>query len=205
MPHQPANVHVVTSLREMHLAGLSCTPGLDIVELCGGEGRCTVIARRRRLQSGENFDIVTGADLTDPATQEEVEHYLRKWQVLVVVMAPVCRPFGPWAHFNRMMHYETWRRSYQEAAPLAQFSGRVALLQLEAGRHFLNENPKGSEIYLEPPWNIVLQWPGVVHQDFDQCMTGLRANNGLLTKKPTRLVASHHALVHCRHRKSLPR
>ena len=111
-------------------------------------------------------------------------------------MAPVCRPFGPWAHVNRMMHYDSWLASYHEAAPLAQFCGRVALMQLEAGRHFFNENPKGSEIYLEPPWNIVLQWPGVVQQDFDQCMTGLRAINNMLVKKPTRATASHRALVH---------
>ena len=196
MPPRSAHTYVVNDIQEMHLAGMNGAPGVDIVELCGGEGRCTVIARRRRLQTGENFDIITGVDLTDPDTQDQVIRYLVEWKVLVVVMAPVCRPFGPWARFNRMMHYQSWKQSYDEAAPLAQFCGRVALLQLESRRHFLNEQPKGSDLYLEPPWNIVLQWPGVVHQDFDQCMTGLRANNGLLVKKTTRLIASHKALVH---------
>ena len=196
LPPQPAHVHIVANMYEMNLVGLSITPGVDIVELCGGEGRCTTIARRRRLNSGGNFDIVTGTDLTDPIVQQEVLFYLRKWDVLVVVMAPVCRPFGPWAQFNKVMHYDTWRRSYEEAAPLARFCGRVALSQLEARRHFINEQPRGSELYLEDPWQIVLQWPGVVEQDFDQCRTGLRARTGLLVKKRTSLKASHPALVY---------
>ena len=30
----------------------------------------------------------------------------------MVIMAPVCRPFGPWAHFNRMMHHDPRKQSY---------------------------------------------------------------------------------------------
>ena len=115
----------------------------------------------------------------------------------MVVMAPVCRPFGSWARLNSFVNYEAWLRSYNEAAPLARFCGTVALQQLRTGRHFINEQPRDSTLYSESPWwDEVVRWPQIVWQDFDQCMTGLRANNGLLVRKPTRLVASHPALVH---------
>ena len=94
----------MANIREMHFLGLSCSPGFDVVELCGGEGQTTIVARRRKLATGANFDIVTGTDLTDPIVQEEVIHYLRKWAVLVVVMAPVCGPFGSWGNFNYTMN-----------------------------------------------------------------------------------------------------
>ena len=44
--------------------------GLDIVEFCGGEGRATKIAIRRRLRTGRNFDLVTNADLGKPSDQK---------------------------------------------------------------------------------------------------------------------------------------
>ena len=63
-------------------------------------------------------------------------------------------------------------------------------------RHFINEQPKGSTLYEETPWPEVLNMPGVTYVDFDQCRTGLKARNGLLVKKATRLYASHIALLY---------
>jgi len=40
--------------------------GMDVCELCGGEGRTTQVAVRRRLHAGRNFDLVTGVDLGNP-------------------------------------------------------------------------------------------------------------------------------------------
>ena len=71
----------------------------------------------------------------------------------------------------------------------------MALVQLNGGRHFINEQPKGSTHYHEDPWPKVLQRAGVVTQDFDQCRTGLRSRDGVLVKKRTELVASHPLLV----------
>ena len=52
-------------------------PGLDICELCGGlEARASQVAIRRRLRTGENFDLVCGVDLGDIPTQREVIKYL---------------------------------------------------------------------------------------------------------------------------------
>ena len=53
--------------------------GLDLCELCGGDqARTSQIAIRRRLRTGENFDLVTGYDLNKPNDQQAVWHYFEK-------------------------------------------------------------------------------------------------------------------------------
>ena len=54
--------------------------GLDLVEICGGEGRTSLIAVRRHLDVGENFDLVTNWDLNDKYEQEEVLRYFDKYR-----------------------------------------------------------------------------------------------------------------------------
>ena len=62
-----------------HLDGLE--DGLDLVELCGGEGRVSTIAIRRHLEVGENFDLVTSWDLNNSTTDQElVLKYFRKYR-----------------------------------------------------------------------------------------------------------------------------
>ena len=169
---------------------------IDIVELCGGEGLPGRIAVRRRLKSGGNFDIVTDVDLNDPKVQHEVMTYILKAKPLVVVLSPVCTPFGPLARFNKMVNYDTWLRSYRLAAPHGRFCGGVAMLQLDAGRHFVLEQPQSSTLLDEPPWPKVSAHPNTRKVTIDQCATGKRGRDGLLVKKPTDLFASHEALLH---------
>ena len=107
--------------------------GVDIVEVCGGEARTSSLAVRRHLKAGENFDLVTGVDLNDEIQQAAVERYFRQQRPLVVIMAPTCRPFGRWATFNYARNYDTWLRSYNDAAPHGRFCGYLAMLQIEIG------------------------------------------------------------------------
>ena len=55
--------------------------GVDLCELCGGEGRVSTIAIRRRLKTGTNFDLVTHWDLNDPAQQRLVKKYFEEQQL----------------------------------------------------------------------------------------------------------------------------
>ena len=52
---------------------------LDIIELCGGEARCSYIAirRLRHLIAGDNFDLRCNCDLNDPDNQDKVIAALR--------------------------------------------------------------------------------------------------------------------------------
>ena len=64
---------------------------VDLLELCGGEGRTSQVAFRRGLSSGGNVDLTTGCDLGDPQVQKAVKHYLETCNVLVVFLQPNCR------------------------------------------------------------------------------------------------------------------
>ena len=61
---------------------------LDLVEIFGGEGGVGKIGVRRRLRTGENFDLQTGFDLTKAADQRLVLKYLNEHKPFVVIFAP---------------------------------------------------------------------------------------------------------------------
>ena len=167
---------------------------LDIVELCGGEGLTTYLSHRRKLKTGANFELITGVDLTARDAQEMVKRYLHFTKPRVIVMGPICGPFGPLGSRNRVLHPETWERSYMYASKLAAFCGDIAIAQLEEGRHFLCEQPFPSKLYEVAPWPQVRQHPNCLRVVFDQCTVGQHIN-GILVKKPTELVSSHHILL----------
>ena len=85
----------------------------DIVELCGGEGLTTYMCHKRHLRTGANFELITGVDLTDPEAQQMVRQYLRMTKPRVVVMGPICGPFGPLGNRNRVLHHEDSRSPSQ--------------------------------------------------------------------------------------------
>ena len=163
--------------------------GVEIVEICGGAGVTSYMCMKRRLRAGHNWELVTGTDLTDPAVQRKVMDYLRLAKPLVIVMAPVCTPYGPLGNWNRTIHREAWESSYRRAAPLAAFCGRVAQHQLQHGLYYVAEQPYPSRLWQEQPWPQVRaddqSYRIVVHQ----CMLDQRVN-GQLVKKPTELVSN---------------
>ena len=173
----------------------SSGPGLDIVELCGGEGRSSKVAVRRHLGVGNNFDIVTGTDLNDPVQQRKVLKYINTNNVLVAIMAPTCAPFGPISSMMKANDPAAWERSYARAAPHGRFCGEVALNQLKKGRHFINEQPFPSKLYLEEPWPQVLQHPNTRRIVWDRCQTGCRGPSGKPARKRSCMIASHEALT----------
>ncbi len=145
----------------------------DIAELCGGEGRTSVLAVRMKLQTGENFDMVTGTDLNSAIDQRNTRMYFEMYTVLVAVMAPMCTPFGPMGQFNEHKYPEGWTRSYNVAAPHGRFCGEIALLQMRKKLHWGREHPHPTTLDREPPWPEVIATPGVTKAIWDRCRTGL--------------------------------
>ena len=195
----PNTTRATPTLEEMCTLLSSAGPGIDIAELCGGVARPTTLAIRRRLKTGQNFDLVTNVDLNKPSHQNLARQYINNNQVLVVVMAPTCGPFGPMGKFNRAINPKSWEKSYQLAAPHGRFCGEIARMQLRHGRHFICEQPLGSDLYREYPWTQVLNHEQVVVQRYDRCMAGLRAqfgpNKGMFIKKSSTMTASDPVLV----------
>ena len=144
---------------------------------------------KRRLRSGHNWELVTGADLTDVRVQRQVLSYLRLAKPLVTVMAPRCDPFGPLGSRNRVLHPEAWQAAYATAGPLAAFCAQVAMLQMAEGRYFLVEQPYPSKLYEVAPWPDVRASPQCQRVVFHQCQVGL-CIDGKPALKPTELVAN---------------
>ena len=54
--------------------------GMDVMEIWGGKGGVSKISIRRCLNTGRNFDLVTGADLTKYHNQQMLLTYVRTHQ-----------------------------------------------------------------------------------------------------------------------------
>ena len=170
-------------------------PGVDMCEFCGGVGRASTIAIRRRLRTGKNFDLVTNADLGDPTQQRIAMRYLDQHEVQVLVMGPSCRTLGPPSNVNMAINYDTWLRHYNEDMPHVRFCGRAALHQLRKGRHFLLEHPFPSWLTHEEPWPDVFNHARVMAKIIHQCMVGQHGADFRPAKKPSMVVASDEALL----------
>ena len=168
--------------------------GVEIVEICGGRGLTSWFVVKRRLRSGHNFDIVTGTDLTNPATQRKVCEYVDLVKPLVIVMAPICAPYSPLGRLNQVINQDAWHRSLSVASPIAKHCGVLAKRQLEGNRHFLVEQPVGSTLFQVQPWPAVVKDSRSLSLTFDQCQVGQTAF-GYPAKKRTELIASARELL----------
>ena len=81
---------------------------IDIVEIFGGSGGVTKIAIRRKSKSGGNFDLVTGADLTNPSEVEKLLKLIIQLRPWAVILAPPCTAFANWSRLNRIKYPESY-------------------------------------------------------------------------------------------------
>ena len=168
---------------------------VDLVEICGGAARTSRISIRRHLKVGKNFDLITHCDLNDPAQQQLVMQYFEEHKPLVAVMSPRCSPFGSHSNLNYSLNPQGWERTYQDSAPHGRFCGELALYQDRSGRYFFLEQPQGSWLYEEYPWNIVCYLPSVFCETIHQRMLGQLGPHGGPAKKSTDLIANHTKLL----------
>ena len=107
------------------------------------------------MQSGHNWELVTGTDLTNESVQRKVLDYISLAAPLVVVMAPRCDPYGPLGARNRILHHDRWLDACRTAGPLASFCGKIAQVQQRANRFYVCEQPFPSQLWDVPPWPSV--------------------------------------------------
>ncbi len=169
--------------------------GVDLLEIYGGEAGVTKLAIRRRLRTGANMDIVSGVDLTKQEHARRLLEYIDVHKPFVVVMGPPCTTFSSWSHFNRVMNPSDFQVKRVIGEKLANLSALVARRQLEAGRHFLLENPRGSELFKLPSMVKLRRDYDVADVTFPQCAVGLKSPDGQPILKWTTLWASNHALI----------
>ena len=187
--------HVFNTLTEALTYATSKASRLDVIELCGGEARCTQVAIRRKLSAGDNFDIICNCDLNSHENQAKVLEYIKRNRPLVAIMAPTCTPYGPMSNLVKHVAYDAWRRSLANARPHGRFCGTVAILMNELGLYFIAEQPHPSKLWEEPEWEKVMKTSTTVQVVIHQCAAGQKGPEGGYAKKPTRFVANHRTLL----------
>ena len=145
---------------------------------------------KHRVATGRNFDIVCGSDLTIQSEQRAFMEYRKRFHVQVIIMAPICGPFGGWSQMNRRLYPETWQEHYDYAYILGRFCGEVALAQDDDDLDWLAEQPVGSELYDLEPWPQVRARRRTTRVKFDQCQCNAKTSWGQSIKKATEIWAS---------------
>ena len=80
---------------------------------------------------------------------------------------------------HRRLHPDTLQQRHDQVdKPLVQFSGQVALEQLDDYLDFVNRQRVGSYFYEVKPWPEVLKHPRVTSVNFDQYQLGQRNSKG---------------------------
>eukprot|EP00971_Amphidinium_carterae_P096853 1917235-Amphidinium_carterae.1 len=143
-----------------------------LLELFGGHGTCTSIAVRRNMAAGGNVDILRGIDVGNPRTRYEVAQAVELSQ-------------GTPQH----------QRSLQNGILCSRFAADLARIQLEAGRHVVIENPRGSDLFARPEWTALQRQYQLIAVTFPQCALGLQSPSGQPIFKPTTLWSSDERLV----------
>ena len=174
------------------------TQGDDVAEICGGEANSTrlLVSRRRETRAGPNFDLTTGVDLTIRSDVHMIWQYIFFCMPWIIIMVPPCRGFLGFAPINRKINRAGWERSMLISIPLARLCGAIALWQMSQGRHFIVEQPAGSEMFRLEEWQKLAEKYEIALVRFDQCQVGLVGRKtGLPIKKRTELWASEEELV----------
>ena len=151
-------------------------------------------ARRRGLRASKSFTLGTGWDFRDASVRARALHWIKTNKPYAVILAFPCNPWSSLLYLNANVNIEKLR---EEARVLVLFAIEVALVQLQAGRHFLMENPRSSAAWKLDEMLTFLQHPQVRSIVVDMCRFGLCNESGVLHMKPTKLVTSSQALISC--------
>ena len=149
-------------------------------------------ARRRGLRASESLTFGTGWNFLEAEDRAKAIQWVKQNKPYVVILAFPCNPWSVLLNLNANVDVQRLR---DEALVLVEFAVEIALLQLNAGRHFLMENPLSSAAWKLEVMLRFLQDPRVRSVVIDMCRFGLCNAEGDLHRKPTKLVSSSQALI----------
>ena len=125
-----------------------------------------------------------------------LDKYTQKFQPHIFIISMPCTGMKGFSGINRQNAPIACKRSLDISTDLANIGAKVAMRQMDEGRHFLAEHPQGSEMWRLRLWQKVGAHPQVVDAKIDQCMAGrIGPKSGLQVKKPTQFWASDELLV----------
>jgi hypothetical protein len=127
----------------------------DVAQLCGGAGDTAALLVRRGYVEGPNYDLVAGINLLSTAAVQQVEHYVAVHKPRIMLLSTPCTGMKGFASLNKQKNPEAYHRGRCNSVPLARLSARVAMRQLDGGRHVVAEHQRGSDIWSLRLWQEV--------------------------------------------------
>ena len=99
-----------------------------------------------------------------------------------------------WSRYNRVARNKTYEESRKLGEVSANLCAKVCLLQMTGKRHWLLENPLGSDFFKLKAWKELEPFAHkvVVHQ----CLMGLVDQEGEPVRKATEIWASTWVLIY---------
>ena len=163
----------------------------DLWELFAGEATCSRLAHQYQLNALQPFDLIYGQDFMDDQIKNKTFRALKRHQPHLLMVELECTRYNL---FNKNMNYayrlDEWQMRQQEHQPLLDLGVDAALIQYQAGRFFLLENPLRSEVWSKPRVEELRRLPGVWEVVVDLGAFGATNNDGEPIQKPVMFVGN---------------
>ena len=163
----------------------------DLWELFAGEATCSRLAHQYQLNALQPFDLIYGQDFMDDQIKNKTFRALKRHQPHLLMIELECTRYNL---FNKNMNYayrlDEWQMRQQEHQPLLDLGVDAALIQYQAGRFFLLENPLRSEVWSKPRVEQLRHLPGVWEVVLDLGAFGATNNDGEPIQKPVMFVGN---------------
>jgi len=119
---------------------------VDVIEICGGSARTSRVLIRRwhTVKVGLKFDVIVGFDLLKP---KDVHYMWMTTRPLVAILATPCTGLAGYASINAARGCPTHFANVEISVQLGMVGGEIALWQMQCRRHFVSENPAGSNLF----------------------------------------------------------
>ena len=138
-----------------------------------------------------SIDLITGQDLTVPATCRELEQDLKDNPPELLILCPPCTDEGGWFHLNKhKWPVEEYLRRITQSRNFIKYCCRLFKTQVSLGGRAMFEHPKPAKTWkYEEMQNLLRRFPSV---DCDMCQYGLKIpDSDRFIRKSTRLLLSH--------------
>ncbi len=148
-------------------------------------------SQRHGLESGKAFDISLGTDLLDLRNREHVRAYVKTVRPGLVLIAPPCHMYSQLQNILKDFRAQDpiamkrYLEKKSQARTLLNFAIEIAELCRELGLTFVLEHPWSAQSWSTQLMEKLIQHKDVFLSRTDQCMFGLKGENGILHRKRT--------------------
>ena len=169
--------------------------GVDVAEVYSPP-RVTKRAHLHGLRPGFALDLTTGWDFNLAKHRSEALRLVREHRPALVLLSPPCTPFSP---MRRLTDFKRdpglVGRELHEGERRVDFSVSIALIQINAGRGFLFEHPRGAKSWKMRSLEKLQAHPQVYTVYLDMCQFELQNSRGDRFLKPTLLLTNIETLA----------